>query len=728
MDQNFSDTQFPTTVTTAPSGSAISWVNPNNIKVDDVSSSTLNYTVGADSGASITADDFGLRNLPTGAIVDGVEVYIQGTNTGCYGTIELGGIAGTSSKDMATLNGSFGSSTDLWGLTVIDPADIQNLTVTVDTGDISGGDGIASIEYMTATVYWHLDLAVEPTDVPTRVAYKVYSRDGAYMGELPDVTSVLNFSQDINSAGSSIQISCAKYLSNEVIVDQLLTEADEVITTEADLDILTTTTSLVVAVGSSPDEVLFKNSNRIKVWVYNYWYPNGKLVFSGQVNRLSFGYGAGDSKVTMLVYSDGIDLGNYIARGLSDDYTTDVSQPYQSGAVGNNQSSTSGEWRRSGQTFTTGGAVTNVAAIVLELVGNATVTVSLYDTPNGTLLGSTSKTIANAIAAEVQFSFPQTVPVSAATEYFFAISVLPGQNIEVSYDGASAYSGGVAYLSEYSGGAGGSYNEYGGSLYFITKSGVLVTTTTFTSEDPVTGMMSPILQDYNNRGGYVVERVFEATGLSLTYLFNQSTIFDALQKVIELSPSGYYSFIDLGTAEMDIKEIPTTADFTVVGGRDVNQLDISFTIEQVKNYLLFSGGDVGGGINLFKYYQDTQSTSFYGIRTSTKSDNRVTLDATADAIGQTFIDESAGEVQETTLTVLNESIDITLLEPGKTIGFRNFGDLIDEMLLQIVRREYTPHSVKLTLGRLPISTSITIQKINRDLLLEQTINNPDTPT
>jgi len=239
--------------------------------------------------------------------------------------------------------------------------------------------------------------------------------------------------------------------------------------------------------------------------------------------------------------------------------------------------------------------------------------------------------------------------------------------------------------------------------------------------------MSDILTDYNSRGGRITARDLEPTGLSLTYTFSSATIFDALKKVIELAPSGYYSYIDLGTSEIDIKNSSTIADFTVVKGRDINNLNMALSIENVKNYLLLSGGETGG-TNLFRYYQDTESSYNYGVRLSSKSDNRVTLANTADAIGSTFIGENAHEVQETTLTLLNTSVDITKFIPGKTIGFRSFGSFIDDMVLQVVRRSLSPDTVTLTLGRLPVSTTAEIQRLNRELTLEQTINNPTQPS
>lgn len=730
MDQNFQSTKLPTAASTAPSGGGVSWANPSRITADDGSSATLAFLAGGDFGATIVGEAFDFQQLPPSAVIDGIEVIIDGSNTGCYGDVELN-ISGSVGKSIGALTGSYGGGTDLWGLDSIDPADIATLEVTVIAGDVSGGDGVASMDYMSVTVFWHIEVQSLPADVPTRIAYKVYSREGRYLGELPRVTSKFGFAQDINSAGSSITITCGEFVKNEVTVSPLLDESGDVITTEDDEPIYTTATDIVIAPGASPDEAIFKNSNRIKVWMYNQYYPNGKLMFSGQVNRVGFKYG-GDYTVRLLVYSDSLDLNNFIARGYPFSYTNDVAQETQNGyATCTQDAGIDVGWVRYGQTWVTGPAVTNVGAISLLLAGTANVTLSVYDGPNGNLLGSITRYVNSGGPEVVQFEFPSLIPVSSSTEYFWAVSVGKGTAIQVYRNSSNVYANGTRYESVYAGGSGGGlYNAITGDAYFITKSGTPTTTTTFTSDDPITDMVSNTLLDYNARGGLITERDFEATGLSLTYTFVVATIYAVIIKAIELSPTGFYAYIDLGTAEIDIKQMSTTPDFVVTRGRHVHELNLDLSIEQVKNYLLLSGGDTGGGVNLFRDYSDPVSQSNFGLRTVTKSDNRVTLNATADAIGETSLEESSEEIQETVLTVLNEHMDITLLTPGKTIGFRNFGNFIDDMVLQIVRREpnFSDGVAPLTLGRLPIRATDGIQAIIRGLENEQTINNPSAPS
>lgn len=703
-----------------------SWSNPGNITLNDGSSATIGFFEGGQMGDALVASNFGF-DIPDVAVIDGIEVNIVGSNIGCWGDVDLslGGY-----KDAGTLNTSYGGSTDLWGNTVT-PADINDTAfgASVYLSDVSGGDGFASVDYISITIYYHIDVTTPPADVPTRVAYKVYSRLGNYLGELPNVTSPLAFTQDKNSAGSSLEISCAQDLKNITTVSPLMTEDDLDILTEDDLPIYAEETNLLVTTGDSDEEALFKNSNRIQAWLYNYWWPNGKLMFSGQVNRIGFSYGSQSDYVNLKVYSDGYDMSNFIARGYPFTYTTDVSQTSSGASQTISTSNITGGWERFGQSFRTGGSVTNLGAITIRLNGNATVTVRLYDGPNGNLLGSVTRAIATSGWENPRFEFAQLIDVASSDDYFFTVEVAAGQSILIANSASDVYANGSMYRSSYSGGSGGgSYGAVAGDLYFVTAYGTPTTTTTYSTDDPTTEMMSGILTDYNNRGGYITERDFAATGLSLTYTFNSATIYDAMKKVLELCPTGYYSYVDLGLAVMDIQPTSASADYKVVRGRDINELDVALTIEQVKNYLLFSGGDTGGGSNLFRDYKDPTSTSRYGLRTVAQSDNRVTLSATADAIGDTFIEENAEESHETQITVLNKSIDITLLTPGKTIGFKNFGNFIDDLVVQITRREYNPHSVTLTLGQLPPTLSAEVQKINRGLLNEQTIANPSAPS
>lgn len=722
---NYTTTKLPTVGASSAIGGASAWSNPSRITADDGSSASWGAFAGAQMSA-ITGSSFAF-DIPDFAVIDGISVLIDGSQTGCYGNVSLN-IAGTTGKAIGTLATTYGGPTDLWGATEITLADINSISVTAEANDVSGGDGIAGMDYMSVTVYWHLSVDVAPSDVPTRVDYKAFARDGSYLGLIPNVSSELKFSQEKNSSGATLEIKSAQDLREVTEIGVLQTEDDLDILTESDIAILTESTDIKVTTGDNDDYAIYKNSNRIEAWLYNYWYPNGKRMFKGQVNKVTFSYGGTGDSVNLLVYSDGFDTSNYIARGLPASLTLDVSQASQNGTFTTEVYSFGG-WEKYGQTWIAGAGNDNLGAITLLLQGTANVTVSVYDAPNGNLLGSATRSVSAGSATEYQFLFAPLITITPLSTYFFTTSVGSGQSILVYKHGtAGTYANGTAYNSSYSGGSGGgSWTPATGDLYFKTYEGTLTTTATFTSDDPVTEIASAVLADYNTRGGYITENDFDATGLSVSYTWIMATIYDVLNKVIELSPLGWYFYIDVGNALIDIKQQSVTPDFTIVGGKDIHQLDVALSIENVSNQLLFTGGP-NPTTNLYRSYIDSESSAKYGLRTQTKTDNRVTLTATADAIGETFIEENSDEIQETRITVLNKTIDITLLTPGKTIGFVNLGSLIDSFVLQIVRRDYTPDAVVLTLGRLPVNLSTTVQSLNRGLLNEQTLNNPTTPS
>lgn len=741
MQQNFVTRLLPDT---GQQLSPARWSNPGNITVQDGNNASYtNLSPGTPSGA-LQALNFPVPNLPPGAVVDGIALNVIGSLTGVFVTLDPVSlnISGSTTKPVV-FNDLTGGPDDKWGKTSISQSDLTNLVVSFTASSLGGVDGTGVfIDAVYLIIYWHIELPNAAADVPTRIDYKMYSNEGVFLGNLPDVSSRFAFSQDINSAGSSIDINCGKFVENEITTDVLQTEAGLDLLTEDGLEILAEYNDQKIALGGSDDPALYKNGNRVKVWLYNYWYPNGKLMFSGQVNKVALSYG-GDYSVKLTAYSDGIDLDNYLLQPASSfSYTNDVVQNTSNTSTivsatimggGGKGGSSPTNWVSLGQSFKTGG-IQRIGAIILYGGGSAAnlkLTLRLNSSV-GPIVG-VAYASAPSVAGQIPFYF--TVPVNVASNswYFFTVEIdLAGvpkdttSATSIYRTTANPLADGEAWRSTDT--APTWSNSIGGDLYFITQSASLGNTTvTYSNKDPVTGMVAPALADYNAKGGYITERDFTPAGVALTYSFNSSTLFEVIKKALELSPVGYYSYIDLGTAEIDIANTSETADFVVTRGGSVNKLDLIFTIENVSNMLLFAGGEVSGD-NLLRTYNDQESIDKYGSRTRIKSDNRVTLDATADAVGDTYIEENAGEQQETTITILNTDMDITLLTPGKTIGFRNFGQLIDGLVLKISRREYNPDSVTLTLGRLPVRMNDVIAGINLALKYQETYNNPTSPS
>ena len=125
MEQNYSSTKLPTAASTVATGHTTPtsvWQDVNNILSDDSTSATWGAYL-AGQGASITGATFNLPKQPDNAVIDGIQVYVEGSQTGCYGNVTINP-AGTTGKAIGALNGSFGGPDDLWGATSIAPSAI----------------------------------------------------------------------------------------------------------------------------------------------------------------------------------------------------------------------------------------------------------------------------------------------------------------------------------------------------------------------------------------------------------------------------------------------------------------------------------------------------------------------------------------------------------------------------------------------------------------------------
>lgn len=478
------------------------------------------------------------------------------------------------------------------------------------------------------------------------------------------------------------------------------------------------------------ESILLRDGNVVNVWETSYYYPNGKLKFQGQINRIEASFAPEvDGTINVICHGDGRDMDQLVARGAPFSYTNDQTQ-----FTGDSSFLVDGffpGFNRCGQLWTAN--ATNLGRIQLALGGNATVTIGIYtDATQATFLGSVTKAVNVPYATVVDFEVGDFIDTVVGQDYFVGISVLSGQSIQVYYKNSSnPYANGSMYSASYAGGSGGgSYAPVtNADLWFGTASGTPTTAATYTSQDPTSQMLVKVMDDYNNRGGLIKYKAadIEATGLSLTASFNTNTVFEACNKILDMSPTGFYYYVDLGTNLLKFKRTNLTADYRLVKGRHIEQLDLVFSIENVVNEVLFSGGETAG-VNLYSQYLGAASRGFYGPRLNRKSDNRVKVQATADSIGKSTLRELQDEQYFTTVVVMATTMNITDIKPGQTVAFRGYGSFIDNMLLQITKVDYRPERAILQLGTLPPRFDSAFESVIRGLVAEQTVSNPSTPS
>lgn len=251
------------------------------------------------------------------------------------------------------------------------------------------------------------------------------------------------------------------------------------------------------------------------------------------------------------------------------------------------------------------------------------------------------------------------------------------------------------------------------------------TTVTLNSMDPST-MLTTILDQYISEGGklsYSASSI-DLTGTVSSYTFRLMTIHEAINKILELSPSNWYWYIDQGTNEVHFHQTPTEATHTFVYGRDIQEIAVERHIEDLVNNVYFAGG---GDPQLLKHYSDATSQTNWRLGTRILTDGRVTTEASAEILSESLIDRYKDPVFASEVGILDvryRTEDITL---GQTVTFANFGNYIDDLVLLIVSIKYSRVGVVLGLGTLLPQTNKRLEEVKRNLRLQETNNVTDAP-
>lgn len=725
----------------AASGSpSLSWSTVSNATGPPNGSSAiaLEGPGGGGGHAYLTTSQHGFA-LPSYAVIEGIKldawVASGGTSSDDTISIQSGAKSSTATPNYgqvwpASLGQlTWGGPTSLWGQTWA-PSDINatGFGAVVSAFAISGTQN-ELVDAVAITVYWH----AAPTVIP-RTKYYIYkvfdSLNRTYLGNLPKVSSDFAFPQDINTGGSQITVTCAVSADTSALpVDTLTDEAGNTLTDESNNILTNEGQQPFTGIGTS--SALIRNGNLVQVWEYGYFNVNGKIMFSGIMERGSDGFGGdtGSNDVSLIIYSNGSDMDDHLVRGYPYTYTADQTQITQDTPAADYTQVGGATWIRYGQTWKVGVGVTNLAAIAFLVNGYANVTVTVYSSPSDltTPLSSTTQVISLATATVVQFNFALPLSIVPGKSYFFTVSVDAGQNCTLYYNSATPYTLGALYSSFYGGGGGGSYDPMPGSLYFITYSGTGSTTATFSSLDPTSGMLSIIMSAYNAEGGVIQVANMQASGLSLNYGFNTNTVYQALAGALTVVPSGFYYYVDLGLDQLYFQKANTIADFVLTKGVHINELTIVRTIEYVIN-ACYVVGKVVSGSNIYTLDTDQESVARYGLRLKVHTDNNIPDTATAHTVGSSIVKANKDEQYQTVVNIPDRTMDTTLLIPGKIIGFNGFGTYVDFLLAQIVHRDYKPGGVKLTLGILPKRESVKVEQVVRGLAALSTVTNPTSPS
>lgn len=556
-----------------------------------------------------------------------------------------------------------------------------------------------------------------------RYLYKVY-RDGVPMGNLPTPDNDFAMSQEINTAGSQIQVTIPASFDD---VGASLETAN--LTTELASDIVTPDGEHILLTKEYVfDTIAIDLANQIDVWLYYDGAPNGVRVFTGLISSYETDYI--ENTITLTVLSYGVRLDQHLIEA-------------QANSIIKSYEVTDSEFELvSGTKLTTPGvaqtfqidADSDVSTIYVQLRPTSLTPISCSlsivegtPTARGATLASTTRNIAGLATDWFGFTFSVPEDLLGTTTYFLELDRLDAYistQLFVLRDSGGAYAAGSMFTSVDI--PTWSTTVHDMNFRIVTASGGGSIGGTYSSTDP-SDILRSLIDGFQRIGGLITydDDSIEDTDTSVSYTFKFDTILDGVNKVLELSPANWFWFVDVGQNMIYLNQRASDPDHTMVLGLHIQNLKLKQTLEGIKNLVFFSGGDDGSGENILVSTSNTVSIAKYGTWLERKSDNRVTVVDTADTLARNILSQESQPSFQTTLEIMSEQYDIETFQLGDAIGFANFNNLIDSLILHVVAIDRTPDLAILRLDSLTPTTSHRVEDIKRNLDQVTSLDNPN---
>lgn len=200
------------------------------------------------------------------------------------------------------------------------------------------------------------------------------------------------------------------------------------------------------------------------------------------------------------------------------------------------------------------------------------------------------------------------------------------------------------------------------------------TALTYSSADP-SEILKDIIDKQKDAGGEIdyTATSIQSTNTTVTYTFNLYSYKEAIDKVLELCPEGWFWYID-NTNTIYLKEQASTPDHQLFVGKHITKLEATTDMEGITNRLYFVGGTPAGSAQIYRYYDRDSSIASYGVLAGKKVDHRVELSATADTMAARILDKDAAAQLRLVVEVIdNNGEDADL---GYDIESFSVGDVV----------------------------------------------------
>lgn len=564
--------------------------------------------------------------------------------------------------------------------------------------------------------------------------YKKYNSSGGYE-ENVIVGSKLKIVQEINTSGSAMTIVLPLRLTD----DSFNADADEIVD-ESGIEIITEGGDTLISSIEYSITNVPNLGDKIEIYEFSSYYKQGKKIFEGIVTFWRFINN--NKSISISLSSYGIQLDNKLVSVYQE---TAVTEYTDTGSLDSFDSlygfgGGSAPVYKAGQTFqvATPTDMTSISMYGFFYSSPASpysmnISLKVYTgTPTslGTLIASTTKYLSKDYNSDnyeyINFLFDSTISLAASTTYCAIIEVLSptstryDQRLKLGYYTTGGYASGARYLY-----SGGSWSTSGDYFFKVNGFTTSVASNEFLSQDP-SDIVRTLVDTMQSQGINIqyTDDSIETTNTTVSYTFTYNTYYEALRKCVELAPANWYWYIDPSTNIIYFKGKSFSVDRKINMSKNIDY-ELDYSLENMTNVAYLSGGDTGSGINLLVKESNQNSIDRYGAWLSSTTDNRIT-----DVIsGELLVQSKVNQGSEPRFSIKNLTIPITAYNPhifriGQSLGFTNSNDLVNFLQLQIMSKEYDSDSVIFNLEVLPPTLNKRIEDIRRNLLQEETRDNP----
>lgn len=476
----------------------------------------------------------------------------------------------------------------------------------------------------------------------------------------------------------------------------------------------------------------------LEVTCFNDFEPAGEIIFKGFISQWTPNDEPGNRYVEITVLSYGSQLSQYLG---TKDFSDVANLPFVLSNGDGAPLALPANTRKAAQSFTTPAGTQTITGISLAgwvWKGTNSVKIRIVadsgDAPNEASIVKQEVLSVPPLHDSSQFIdyFPMSFSLSGSTKYWLVVEAANDTfgTGEYSVEDSQLFTGGsssnASNHAAYWDGAAWQKNNAWGIRQFAYFLGQGSTTVSFSAVDWNLALRT-MLSDFISKGGqvnYNSVTTLGNPGINVNITFKAQTLVEVIQTFVDLAGAGYYWYVDPATNTLwVINSSGRTHNFNV--GKNIKSIKLEKTMETVINALYLTGGDTGGGSNLFRLYVSPASIARYGYRTAQYNDNNLTNTSDADYIGTRYINQFKDPTYRAPV-VIGDKYHIESIKPGDLFSVYNTDNSIIE--LQVSRVEYKPDQAGVDASTAPPQINATIEDLRMGLGQQYAEGNPTAPT